>query len=379
MKLHSKRAWTEVHLERLLENINQIRSHLSQNTDIMAVVKADAYGHGEKEVCEKLSGCAGIKYFAVSNIDEAISVRKHCPCADILILGYTPAEYATELSQYNIIQGVLSFEHALMLSKMSKEKKIRCHIKIDTGMGRVGLKFSTPHETALCIKKIMTLPNITIEGIYTHLSAADSNRPDDIAYTKSQIDFITDTYDILAENKIKLKHLHFLNSAGAASHYSNRSTLARIGISMYGLLPNYPLPLPYEVKPVMDFKALVSNVKTIHKGDYVSYGRTYCAEKDTIAATVSVGYADGYSRLLSSVGYVLLKGTKCNVIGRICMDQLMIDVSHLENVQLNDVVTLIGKDGNEIITADMLADMYGTIGYETVCGISKRVPRIYVD
>ena len=247
-------------------------------------------------------------------------------------------------------------------------------------MGRIGLKFNSPCECADEAEKITALEKLEAEGLYTHYAVADTPDEDCNSYTEKQTDFIIKTYDELKSRGISLKHLHFLNSAALCHHNNSRSTLARAGIIMYGLYPNYPVPLPIELKPVMSLKAVVSQVKEIHKGDSLSYGRTYCAPCDGIkAATVTVGYADGYSRLLSGKAQVIVRGKRCPVIGRICMDQLMLDVTGADGVQEGDIVTLIGRDGDEEITADELASLYGTIGYEIVCGISKRVPRIYVD
>lgn len=378
MKPYLKRAWAEISLGTLEENIKKINSLLCENTEIMAVIKADAYGHGEGDILKKLCEC-GIRYFAVSNLDEAISVRKHCPDGEILILGYTPPEYAHELEQYNIIQGVLSLEYAQALNS-SAVNKIRCHIKIDTGMGRIGLKYSDPERCAREAEKIVNLPKISSEGLYTHFAVADCPDEESVEYTRNQSDYITKVYDFLCEKGIKLPHLHFLNSAGICYHNSERSTLARAGIIMYGLYPNYPVKLPIDIKPVMSLKAVVSVVKQMRTGESISYGRTYKApNNNVIAATVTVGYADGYSRLLSGKADVLVKGKRCKIIGRICMDQLILDVTDVPDVKEGDIVTLIGKDGNEEITADELAALYDTIGYEVVCGISKRVPRIYVD
>lgn len=379
MKPYLKRAWAEISLNTLKDNIEKISSVLKKDTEIMAVVKADAYGHGEKEIILKLHEC-GIKYFAVSNLDEAISVRKHCPEAEILILGYTPPEYAHQLEEYNIIQGVLSLEYAEELSAVASEK-VRCHIKIDTGMGRIGLKYSSAERCAKEAEKIIGLQKISAEGLYTHFAVADDpDNPESKRYTLAQRDYIISVYDTLCSKGIKLQHLHFLNSAGLCYYNSERSTLARAGIIMYGLYPNYPVKLPVDVKPVMSLKAVISMVKKLRKGESVSYGRTYIAPDDDItAATVTVGYADGYSRLLSGKGEVLVRGKRCPIIGRICMDQLMLDVSGVPEAKEGDIVTLIGRDGDECITADELAGLYGTIGYEVVCGISKRVPRIYVD
>lgn len=378
MKPYLKRAWAEISLSALEKNIRAIKSMLFRETSLMAVIKANAYGHGEDGILKKLCEC-GVKYFAVSNLDEAVSVRSHCPEGEILILGYTPPEFADELVENNIIQGVLSLDYAGELCKNAKAA-VRCHIKIDTGMGRIGLKYRTPEECAVEIGNILSLDKLSVEGLYTHFAAADTDDEESCEYTERQANFIIRTYDLLKSEGIVLPHLHFLNSAGLCYHNNKRSTLARAGIIMYGLHPNYPLKLPMEVEPVMTLKAVVSQVKELEKGDSVSYGRIYRAPEDNIrAATVTVGYADGYSRLLSEKAEVLVNGKRCPVIGRICMDQLVLDVSHAGNVREGDIVTLIGRDGNEEITADELASLYGTIGYEVVCGISKRVPRIYVD
>ncbi|MCQ2465423.1 MAG: alanine racemase [Oscillospiraceae bacterium] len=373
MKNH-KRAWAGINLSGLEKNINTIKNSLSGTTEIMAVVKADAYGHGETEVVNKLCSM-GIKYFAVSSLDEAINVRNITSDGEILILGYTPPEYADELIKYNIIQCIVSEEHAAELSR-NAVSPVRCHIKLDTGMGRIGLKFRTVSECADCAQRITELENISAEGLFTHFAVADCDDDENIRYTENQADFIKSVYNELAGRGIKLRHVHFLNSAGAGYHFDEASTLARIGITMYGLYPNYPLPLPYEICPVMEFKAVISYVKTVESGDCISYGRTYTADGERKIATITVGYADGYSRLLSSRGQVLYKGKRCSIVGRVCMDQTMIDVTGTDAAP-GDTVTLIGRDGDDEITADELASWYGTIGYEVVCGISKRVPRIY--
>ncbi len=378
MKPYLKRAWAEVSLPKLRKNVEIIRSLNSANTEIMAVVKADAYGHGDEHIVRCLAEQCGIKYFAVSNLDEAIAVRKFAPDADILILGYTPPEYAHEIASYNIIQGVVSLEYAQELVK-NTPAPIRCHIKIDTGMGRIGLKHDTPEECADEIEAMMKIEKLDVEGIYTHFAVADSDDPDNIAYTDKQEKFITDTYDVLVSRGIKLRHLHFMNSAATCYRNSPRSTLSRAGIILYGLHPDVSLDIPEGLEPLMELKAVISHVKTVNAGDCISYGRTFVADHEMRIATVTIGYADGYSRLLSSKGEMLVHGKRCKIVGRVCMDQLMIDVSDVPEAKSGDIVTLIGDEGGDRITADDLAQIYGTIGYEVVCGISKRVPRIYID
>ncbi len=376
MKPYLKRAWAEISLPAIRKNIDVIKSLNSGKTEIMAVVKADAYGHGDERICRCLAEECDIRYFAVSNLDEAIAVREFCPEAEILILGYTPPEYAHEIAQHNIIQGVVSTDYALALMHNSFEP-IRCHIKIDTGMGRIGLKHDTPASCAEEIAQLCAMDGLSVEGIYTHFAVADSSREDDIAYTDAQEKFILDTRSALESMGISLSHIHFMNSAACCARNSSASTLARAGIIMYGLHPDTSMTLPEGISPVMELKAVISHVKTVQPGDFISYGRTFCAEKEMRIATVTIGYADGYSRQLSSKGEILVHGKRCRIVGRVCMDQLMIDVTDAQ-AESGDIVTLIGRDGEDIITADELASLCGTIGYEIVCGISKRVPRIYI-
>lgn len=378
MKPYLKRAWAEISLEKLRKNTEVIRSLNSGKTDIMAVVKADAYGHGDAHIVHCLVSDCNIRYFAVSNLDEAISVRDFAPNAEILILGYTPPEYAHEISMYNIIQGVVSTEYAEALVKNTM-LPIRCHVKIDTGMGRIGLKHDTPGQCAAEIADMMKIEKLSVEGIYTHFAVADSDSPDNIAYTDKQEKFITDTYDVLVSKGIKLQHLHFMNSAATCYRNSPKSTLSRAGIILYGLHPDVSLDIPDGLEPLMELKAVISHVKTVHAGDCISYGRTFVADSEMRIATVTIGYADGYPRALSSKGEILVHGKRCKIVGRVCMDQLMIDVTDVPDAVSGDIVTLMGREGDDIITADDLAVLSGTIGYEIVCGISKRVPRIYVD
>ncbi len=297
MQPYLKRAWAEVSLARLKKNVEIIKSLNSPETEIMAVVKADAYGHGDEHIIKCLAEKCGIRYFAVSNLDEAIAVRKFCSDAEILILGYTPPEYAHEISMYNIIQGVVSYGYAEKLAQNTPEP-IRCHIKIDTGMGRIGLKYNTPEECADEIVKIMQIDKISAEGIYTHFASADSDNPDDIAYTDKQEKFILDIYDRLVSAEINLPHIHFMNSAATCYRNSARSTLSRAGIIIYGLHPDISLDIPDGIEPVMELKAVISQVKTIQAGTCISYGRTFIAEHEMRVATVTFGYADGYSRLI---------------------------------------------------------------------------------
>ncbi len=375
MKKILHRAWAEINLSALSSNIAAVKAVIPKNTELMAVVKANAYGHGDEAICRKLMEL-GVSWFAVSNLEEAISVRRFCPEAEIFILGYTPPECAPSIAANNIIQGIMYAGYAKELCRYA-EAPVRCHIKLDTGMGRIGFRAK---DTNACTEELLPLfemEKLSIEGIYTHFAAADSPEEDDIEYTKMQEKRIFDVYDRLADMGHKLPHIHCMNSAASILRPNKRCTLARIGIVMYGLLPNYPVEMPIPLKPVMTFKSVISQVKEIEKGDSVSYGRTYSAPDTRRIATVTAGYADGYARLLSGKGKVLVHNTACPIVGRVCMDQLMLDVTKVqEPVCPGDEVTLFGDCD---ITADSLASLYGTIGYEIVCGISKRVPRIIVE
>lgn len=372
--LNIKRAWAEIHLDRLKRNLDKCRGLLSKENELMCVVKANCYGHGVSSVIPFLEEECEVNWFAVSNLVEAIELREAGVAGEILILGYTLPSCAKELCEYDIIQTVTDLDYAYELSRNCPiNEKVRCHIAIDTGMTRIGLRGSSAADDA---EKIYRMPSLSVEGIFTHLSCADSLDTDDMHYTDMQIKKLMALKDDLKKRLIIVGHVHFLNSAACAYHPDPRSSLARFGIMLYGLHPNAELKLPVELEPVMELKASVSQVKTVEPEVYVSYGRTYKTSAETKIAVVTIGYADGYPRLLSKKTQVLIKGQRADVIGRICMDQLMIDVSGIPDVKPGDVVTLFGTDGSEHISADDLASLIGTIGYEIVCGISPRVPRV---
>ncbi len=375
MKRILHRAWAEIDLSALAHNIMSVRQAVPEQTEIMAVVKANAYGHGDEAVCRKLREL-GLNWFAVSNLEEALSVRRVCPDGEIFILGYTPPECAPEMAKHNIIQGVISQEYAQQLQQYA-DAPVRCHIKLDTGMGRIGFQGKSADAYVEQLLPLFQLSKLKIEGLYTHFAVADSPDEDDVLYTAQQEQRILDVYDRLKEMGYPLLHVHCMNSAASVCKPNPRCTLARIGIVMYGLAPNYPVPVPVDLKPVMTFKSVISQVKTVYPGDCISYGRTYTAAEERRIATVTVGYADGYARLLSGKGKALVHGRACPIVGRVCMDQMMLDVTDVpEPVCSGDEVTLFGDCE---ITADWLASLYGTIGYEIICGISKRVPRLIVE
>ncbi len=374
-----KRTWAEIHLDRLDLNLENFRRLLPRGTKLMCVVKASCYGHSDLAVCPHLQE-KGVDMFAVSNVQEAVHLRKMGIDGEILILGYTPPEAALPLAEYDIIQTVTETEYAFSLAEnLTDGRKIRCHTAIDTGMSRIGLHGSAD-EIAAEYAKIAAAEGIIAEGIFTHFAAADSPDNDDKAFTARQAEKFAQVRRSIEKLTGKpLKEAHCLNSAGAVYGADSTSTIARLGIILYGLMPDPANPLPFEPLPVMDLRSVVSQVKDIDKGVSVSYGRTFTADRKMRIATVCCGYADGYPRSLSNKGYVLIRGRRAPIVGRVCMDQFMCDVSDIDGVRSGDVVTLIGKDGDESITADGIAALTGTIGYEIVCGISSRVPRVVFE
>lgn len=381
MKTFLRRSWAEIHLDRLEKNLNEIKKLVdTDKTQIVCVVKANAYGHDDENIAPFLEK-NGISFFAVSNVKEAENLRKYGVKGEILILGHTPAEYASELAEHDIIQAAVCEEYANELSEEAKKAgvKVKIHLAVDSGMGRIGLCVNDDlscDEAAEAFLRVSKLEGIILDGCFTHYAAADSYDESDKEYTKRQTELFFSVCEKAKAKGVHLRHTHCLNSAGGTFHYDERSTLVRFGIMLYGLKPDRSLEMPCVLEPVMDLKAAVSYVKTLKKGSYVSYGRKFRADRDMIAATIPIGYADGYARSLSGKAYVLINGKKAPIIGRICMDQLMADVTDIPDVHAGTEVTLIGNDGNERITADDLAELYDTIGYEIVCGISKRIPRV---
>lgn len=370
-----RRCWAEIDFDSIKYNCEQYRKYLGDSTELMCVVKASCYGHSDRLCTPFLQNELGIKWFAVSNINEAERLRNCGITGEILILGYTPAEYADDLVKFNIIQACTEYDHAKRLSENCKIGKVRIHAAIDTGMTRIGLEGGA-EECCDTLEKISMLDGVSLEGIFTHYAVADETSGESEEYTKSQTEKILKVDDLLKAKGINLPQVHFLNSAGGIYYYNSRSTLARLGIILYGLYPNPAKALPFELKPALEFKSAISQIKYIEPGTTVSYGRTFKAEKRIKLATVTAGYADGYPRSLSNKGEVIIRGKRCKITGRICMDQFMCDVTDVPDAAVDDEVILIGGEGENRITADDIAAMTGTIGYEVICDISHRVPRI---
>jgi len=307
----------------------------------------------------------------VSNIDEAIHIRNAGVEGQILILGYTPIGRAEDVLRYDITQALLSEEYAESLAENGFKGK--CQFAIDTGMRRIGLNADAPEECERVIRKYAE--RLTLDGLFTHLCVADT--PEQQAFTEKQIALFEEIAKRVAD--LHLPYCHCMNSAGGLWHRSEVSCFARLGIILYGLKPDYVNTLPPGIEPALSWKTVISMVKDVKPGDTIGYGRSFTVRRPMTVATVPTGYADGYSRLLSGRGWALINGQKAPIVGRVCMDQMMLDVTGIPDVHMGSQVVLIGKSGEETITADDLAHLYGTIGYEVVCGVSKRVDRVYLD
>ena len=377
MKTFYKRTWAEIDLDALHFNLKQIRGALGAETEVMAVVKADAYGHGDRMIAQTLEQ-SGVSAFAVSNINEAISLRRHGVHGKLLILGYTPPEAASDLADYRISQTVFSSEYARQLNAacVADGVTVNCHIKLDTGMSRIGFCTSDAETAANEIAGVCMLSNLNCCGLFSHFSSADTHDADSDAYTAMQEGRYLAVRDALASRGIRFASCHMQNSAGIAFCKAHDYQYARAGIILYGCPPSGET-LPFPLKPVMKLYSIVSMVKNIPADTAVSYNRTFVSGKPMRIATVPIGYADGYPRLLSNKGFMLLHGKRAPIIGNICMDQLMLDVSDIPNAAAGDTVTVVGQDGNETLTFSDLASLCGTINYEMMCLIGKRVPRVY--
>ena len=369
------RTWAEIDLDALVHNFDIIKKEAT-GAKLMAVVKADAYGHSARIVAPILEQ-HGADAFAVSNIEEAITLRGCGITRPILILGYTPVSMAAQLYLNDISQCVYSPEYAAALSKRACADgvKVKVHIKLDTGMSRLG--FDCRDEKLSGIEEAVTaarLKGFVFEGIFTHFAVSDRTETSEDGFTDKQYSRFCTAAERFEKAGLRPKYRHCCNSAAFCLDSDKHFDMCRPGIILYGLTPSSDLKLKENFVPVMTVKSVVSMVKTIKKGDTVSYGRTFTAEKEMKIATVTAGYADGYPRLLSNKGYVLINGKRANIIGRVCMDQMSLDVSDIDNVKQGDEVILFGKT----LPVEELADMCGTINYEIICGISPRVPRITV-
>ncbi|HEY5562882.1 MAG TPA: alanine racemase [Clostridiaceae bacterium] len=368
-------AYAEINLDNLVHNLNEVKKLIKKDTLIMAVIKADGYGHGAKKIAQILLDNGSDK-LAVAILDEGIQLRNEGIKAPILILGYTNSERADEIISYDLEQTVYYYELAEALSKeaSAQNKTVKIQISIDTGMGRIGLQ---PNETSIkLVKKISELPNVVISGIYTHFAAADEK---DKTYTIEQFGKFIWTLNSIKSKEINIGVRHCANSATIIDLPSMQLDMVRAGIILYGVYPSQEVSFnKLDLKPVMTLKVRVCYVKEIEAGQSISYGRKFIASKKTKIASLPIGYADGFTRMLASNAEALIKGIRVPIVGHICMDQCMLDVTGIDGVEIGDEVVLLGEQNGASITVNEIASKLNTINYEIFTMISKRVPRVYI-
>lgn len=363
------RTWAEIDMAALAGNFCAIRESCQQK--VYAVIKADAYGHGAVPFAKSLAA-QGVDGFAVATLEEAVELRENGTDKPVLILGYTPPQQADALVQYDLAQCVFSLEYAKTLNENAKTGKIRGHLKLDTGMGRIGFDCRSAAAPGLTeAKQVLQLENLDIVGVFMHFAVADT--PGEESFTQGQYDRFWAAVAELEATGHRFAEKHCRNSAGTLRFSEEKSDIVRAGIILYGLTPSTDMELPAAFRPVMSLYSTVSLVKTVEIGESVSYGRTFVAPAKRKIATVSAGYADGVPRLLSNRGSVLIRGQRAKIVGRVCMDQFCVDVTEIEGVAIGDKVTIFGPG----LPVEEVAANAETINYEVVCGISKRVPRIY--
>lgn len=376
-----KRTWAEISLNAIEHNYNVIRNKVADDTKVCCVIKADGYGHGAVElsqVYEKL----GADFFAVSNIDEGIEIRKSGSKLPIVILGYTPVSEAENLAEYDISQAVFSLEYAKELSEKCVEEDCICkmHIKVDSGMSRIGFMCQEFPRDEYSIEEICEaccLPNLEVEGLFTHFCVSDEDA-EGREFTNKQYENFIHVRDSLKKRGVDISVVHCSNSGAIEDYPETCCDMVRAGIILYGLAPSSKLADRLDLVPAMTLKTVVAFVKEVQKGATISYGRTFTADRKMKIATVPIGYADGFIRQNAKDGYMMVNGKKAKIVGRICMDQTMLDVTDIEDVKTGNEVVVFGTGENGEPTADSLAENTGTINYETVCLVGKRVPRIYI-
>ena len=376
-----KRTWAEISLNAIEHNYNVIRNKVADDTKVCCVIKADGYGHGAVElsqIYEKL----GADFFAVSNIDEGIEIRKSGSKLPIVILGYTPVSEAENLAEYDISQAVFSLEYAKELSEKCVEEDCICkmHIKVDSGMSRIGFMCQEFPRDEYSIEEICEaccLPNLEVEGLFTHFCVSDEDA-EGREFTNKQYENFIHVRDSLKKRGVDISVVHCSNSGAIEDYPETCCDMVRAGIILYGLAPSSKLADRLDLVPAMTLKTVIAFVKEVQKGATISYGRTFTADRKMKIATVPIGYADGFIRQNAKDGYMMVNGKKAKIVGRICMDQTMLDVTDIEDVKTGDEVVVFGTGENGEPTADSLAENTGTINYETVCLVGKRVRRIYI-
>lgn len=368
--MFERSAWAEINLGAIAHNIRQIRENTAKHVKVCAVVKADAYGHGAIAVAQTAMQ-AGADRLAVAIVNEAVELRKAGFRVPILVLGYTPACQAVLVAEHDITQTICSLDAAQALSAAATTfgRSIKVHIKIDTGMGRIGIR---PEDAGAFAVAVNSLPGIEIEGVFSHFANSDSQ---DKSFTYEQYGRFMEAVKNIEDKGIKIPIRHIANSAAILDLPEMHLDMVRAGIIIYGLWPSDEVSQQIELIPAMKFKTQVGFVKEVSPQVSISYGRTYFTNKPSLIATLPIGYADGWSRLLANKATVLVRGQQAPLVGRVCMDQCMIDVTDIPGVVPGDEVLLFGGAD---LPVEKIADYMGTINYEIVCMVGKRVPRFYI-
>lgn len=369
------RVCARINLDAIETNMENMKKNISENTKMLAVLKADGYGHGALPIARVLLKKEYVWGVAVATLDEAVSLRKNGIQKPILVLGVVFEEQWEKLLEHEIRMTVYDVSLAKKIAKLAErlDKKVYMHIKLDTGMGRLG--FPVSEESVQTILEIAKYPNVIMEGLFTHFAKADET---DKEFTNLQLERYLWMKEKLMDNNLAFPLCHCSNSAGIIDHREANMDLVRAGISIYGLYPSDEVQKEkVSLIPALELVSHVIFVKSIPKGTPISYGGTFVSEKEMKVATIPIGYGDGYPRSLSNKGYVLIRGKKAPIIGRVCMDQMMVDVTDIDGVEYMDPVTLIGTDGEETISVESLSELSGRFNYEFVCDLSKRIPREY--
>lgn len=374
---YCNRVYAEVDLDAITRNMMNMKKHISPETKLVGVIKTDGYGHGSVEIAKALEELDYVWGFAVATPEEAHKLRREGITRPLLILGFTFPYCFEQLIEEDIRPALFREDSITELEECAGRcsRKVKVHIKVDTGMHRIGI---TPNEEGIdFVRKVMSCKNIEIEGIFTHFARADEA---DKANARLQLSVFTQFIDrIERELGLKIALKHCSNSAGIMELPEANMDMVRAGITLYGLYPSEEVDKSgMELSPALALYSRIVYIKQINKGDSVSYGGTFTADREMRIATIPVGYGDGYPRALSSKGFVLIHGKRAPILGRVCMDQMMVDVSHIPDARENDLVVLLGTDGEEAISAEELGELSGRFNYELMCDLGKRVPRVYV-
>lgn len=367
------RVYADIDLDIISDNVDALMKLTPEGTGAVAVVKADGYGHGDVAVAKAVY--SKVCMYAVATLDEAVNLRENGIDKPILILGFVNVDEYETLLRNEVTATVFDYETAAELDEVAGRlgKKALCHIKVDTGMRRIGLE---PDKSGVeIVKNIKKLGNLDVKGIFTHFATSDEA---DKSKSERQLHKFNSFVDMLKNEGITFQYVHCANSAAVIDMPDTYKDMVRLGIAMYGMYPSTEVDMErVQLKPALKLMSHVTYVKEVPEGEEVSYGGTFVTKRPSVIATVAIGYGDGYPRALSSKGYVLINGKKAPIIGRVCMDQMMVDVTDIEGVGRDSLVTLIGRDGDEEITVEEIAALAGTFNYEFVCNLNKRIPRNY--